>query len=408
MPAGVVIAGAGQAGFQVAFSLRSRGYDGPITLIGNEPHIPYQRPPLSKGFLAGKQEIRHLHLRPAAYYAAQAIDFLAGEEVTRIDRPSRQVELGSSRQLNYDTLILALGARVRTLSLPGAELDGVCYLRSLDDAADLRQRLQQANEIVVIGGGFIGLELAAVARLAGKRVSVVEVQPRLMPRVVSPVISEYYAKLHRDRGSEIRLHAVPSKIIGAHGRAAGVLLNDGTHIPADLIVAGIGVLPNIGLAEGAGLETANGIVVNEYLATTDPCIYAIGDCAAHPSLFTETLIRIESVQNAVDQAACVAAAICGETRPYTDVPWFWTDQFDVKLQMAGLSSGYDQVVARGDPGSNKFSVFYFREDRLIAVDSVNRPADHIASRKILGSGSHLRPDEAADEGIDLKSFAPAG
>jgi 3-phenylpropionate/trans-cinnamate dioxygenase ferredoxin reductase subunit len=405
MPAGVVIAGAGQAGFQLAFSLRSRGYDGPITLIGEEPHIPYQRPPLSKAFLAGKQEVRHLALRPAPYYATQRIDFLAGETVKGIDRATRRVKLSSGGDIPYETLVLALGARVRPLPVPGAELDGVCYLRSLDDAVDIRSRLQQAREVVVIGGGFIGLELAAVARAAGKHVTVVEVQSRLMPRVVSPVISDYYAKLHASQGVEIKLGAVPSEIAGSYGRATGVVLKNAKHIAADLVVAGIGVLPNIGPAQEAGLETDNGIVVDAYLRTGDPCIYAIGDCAAHPNPFTGSRVRIESVQNAVDQAVCVAAAICGEPKPYADVPWFWTDQFDVKLQMAGLSAGYDRALTRGDPGSRKFSVFYFRDEQLIAVDSLNRPADHIAARKLLARRAQLTPEQAADESIDLKSIA---
>src|SRR5260370_26313526 len=295
MPAGVVIAGAGQAGFQVAFSLRSRGYDGPITLIGEEPHIPYQRPPLSKAFLAGKQEVRHLLLRPVSYYSTQRIDFLAGETVTRIDLTERRVTLSSGCAVPYETLVLALGARVRPLPVPGADLDGVCYLRSLDDAVAIRSRLQEARDVVVIGGGFIGLELAAVACAAGKHVTVVEVQSRLMPRVVSPVISDYYAKVHASHGVEIKLDAVPLEIAGSDGSASGVVLKDATHIPADLIVAGIGVLPDIGPAQDAGLETGNGIVVDAYLRTGDPCIYAIRHCAAHPTPFPGSRVRIEAV-----------------------------------------------------------------------------------------------------------------
>jgi 3-phenylpropionate/trans-cinnamate dioxygenase ferredoxin reductase subunit len=289
--------------------------------------------------------------------------------------------------------------------VPGAELDGVCCLRSLDDAVDIRSRLLEAREAVVIGGGFIGLELAAVARAAGKHVTVVEVQSRLMPRVVSPVISDYYANLHASHGVEIKLDAVPSGIAGSNGRASGVVLKDATHIPADLIVAGIGVLPNIAPAQEAGLETDNGIVVDAYLRTADPCIYAIGDCAAHPNPFTGSRVRIESVQNAVDQAVSVAAAICGEPKPYADLPWFWTDQFDAKLQMAGLSAGYDRALTRGDPGSRKFSVFYFRNEQLIAVDSLNRPADHIAARGLLARRAQLTPEQAGDESVDLKSIA---
>ena len=404
MPGGVVIAGAGQAGFQLAFSLRSRGYDGAITLIGAEPHLPYQRPPLSKAFLAGKQELRHLALRPAPYYASQRIDFLAGETVAAIDRAGRRVALSSGSTVPYETLVLALGARVRPLPIPGAEFDGVCYLRSLDHAVEIRSRLQEARAVVVIGGGFIGLELAAVARSQGRDVIVVEVQPRLMPRVVSPLISEYYAKLHAGQGVQVKLGGTPIEIAANNGRVDNVVLSDGTRVAADLVVAGIGVLPNIALAQDAGLATANGIVVDEYLRTDDPCIYSIGDCAAHPNPFAGGRVRIESVQNAVDQAECVAAAVCGQARSYEDVPWFWTDQFDVKLQMAGLSTGYDRSITRGDPESRKFSMFYFREERLVAVDSINCPADHIAARKLLAARSRLTPEQAADEGVDLKSF----
>ncbi len=404
MPSGVVIAGAGQAGFQLAFSLRSRGFDGSITLIGDEPHIPYQRPPLSKAFLAGKQEIRHLALRPAAYYTSQRIDFLAGATVAHIDRPGRQVSLSSGATVPYETLVLALGARVRPLPIPGAQLDGVCYLRSLDDAVAIRARLAEASSVVVIGGGFIGLELAAVARFHGKDVTVLEVQPRLMPRVVSPVISGYYAKLHAAQGVGIQLGVVPAEISASNGKASAVVLADGSRIPADLVVAGIGVLPNVALAQDAGLATANGIVVDEYLRTEDPSIYAIGDCASHPNPFAGARVRIESVQNAVDQADCVAAAICGQPEAYNNVPWFWTDQFDVKLQMAGLSIGYDRSITRGDPETRKFSVFYFREERLVAVDSINRPADHIAARKLLGAHASLTPERAADESFELKSL----
>jgi len=404
MPGGVVIAGAGQAGFQLAFSLRSRAFNGPITLIGEEPHIPYQRPPLSKAFLAGKQEVRHLALRPAAYYTSQRIDFLAGETVANIDRSGRQINLSSGGAVAYETLVLALGARVRPLPIPGAQLDGVCYLRSLDDSIAIRSRLAKASSVVVIGGGFIGLELAAVARSHGKPVTVLEVQPRLMPRVVSPVISDYCAKLHAAQGVGIKLGATPAEIAAENGRVNAVVLTDGTRIPANLVVVGIGVLPNIALAQDAGLATANGIIVDEYLRTEDPYIYAIGDCAAHPNPFAGARVRIESVQNAVDQAECVAAAICGQPEAYNNVPWFWTDQFDMKLQMAGLSSGYDRSITRGDPETRKFSVFYFREERLVAVDSINRPADHIAARKLIGARVSLTPEQAADESIDLKSL----
>ena len=391
---GVVIVGAGQAGFQAAASLRLNGYDGQVTLIGGEPHIPYQRPPLSKDFVAGKQEERHLFLRPASFYSTNRIDLLTGETVTGIERASRSVRLTSGNSIPYATLILAAGARIRKLPVPGAS-----YLRTLDDSIAIKDRLQTVEHVVIAGGGFIGLEIAAVARGLGKSVTVVEVQPRLMPRVVSPVISDFYQKLHTGHGVEVVLGMGLSEIV-----AREVVLNDGTRRPADLVIAGIGVLPNVELARDAGLAVGDGILVDEHLRTEDENIYAIGDCAAHPNPFAGGRVRIESVQNAVDQAVCVAGAIAGRRKPYHDVPWFWTDQFDVKLQMAGLSSGYEHAVTRGDPESRRFSVFYFQADRLLAVDSVNRPGDHMAGRKLLANRVPLTPEQAADESVDLKSL----
>jgi 3-phenylpropionate/trans-cinnamate dioxygenase ferredoxin reductase subunit len=371
---GVVIVGAGQAGFQAAASLRQQGYGESITLIGAEPHLPYQRPPLSKEFVAGKQEERHVFLRPESFYAANRIDLLTGETVTGIERAGRHVRLASGGSIPYKTLILAVGARIRELPFPG-----VSYLRTLDDSVAIKARLEEVQDVTVVGGGFIGLEIASVARGLGKSVKVFEAQPRLMPRVVSPVISDFYRELHASHGVEVVLGAE----VGPRS--------------ADLVIAGIGVLPNVELAREAGLAVDNGIVVDEYLRTGDENIYAIGDCARRG-------VRIESVQNAVDQGVCVSSAIAGKPEPYTQVPWFWTDQFDVKLQMAGLSSGYDRTVTRGNPESRKFSVFYFRDGRFIAVDSINRPGDHLAGRKLLANRVPLAPDQAADESVELKKL----
>jgi 3-phenylpropionate/trans-cinnamate dioxygenase ferredoxin reductase subunit len=401
---GAVIVGAGQAGFQVASSLRMEGYEEPIALVGDEPDLPYQRPPLSKGFMAGKQEIESTALRPRAFYESHRIELIAGPKVTEIDRAGHAVRLGTGRRLPYDALVLAVGARNRTLALKGAELDGVCYLRSGAEAVDIRQRLEQAREIVVIGGGFIGLELAAAANARGKSVRVLEVQPRLMPRVVSPILSEFYRDLHASHGVAISLGVAPAEIVGRQGKVAGIALEDGSVCPADLVLTGIGVVPNIELAREAGLSVSNGILVDERLRTEDWSIYAIGDCANHPNPFAGGRARIESVQNAVDQAKCVAAAIAGRPENYRSVPWFWTDQFEIKLQMAGLSAGCGQVATRGEIESRKFSVFYFRDGRLAAVDSINRPGDHIAARKMLGAGIEITPDQAADLNVDLKAL----
>jgi 3-phenylpropionate/trans-cinnamate dioxygenase ferredoxin reductase component len=406
--AGVVIVGAGQAGFQVAASLRMEGYEGPIVLIGDEPNLPYQRPPLSKGFMAGKQDIESTVLRPRAFYESHRIELMTGVKVIGIDRVGRTVSLASARSLQYDALVLAVGARNRALAVKGAELDGVCYLRTDAEAVNIHQRLADARDVVVIGGGFIGLELAAAARTLGKSVRVLEVQPRLMPRVVSPVLSDFYRDLHSGQGVEISLGVGLSEIVGYAGKVSEVVLSDGSVFPADMVLVGIGVVPNIELAQEAGISVANGIVVDERLRSEDENIYAIGDCADHPNPFANPAAggrtRIESVQNAADQAKCVALAIVGRSENYRAVPWFWTDQFDIKLQMAGLSSGCGQVVTRGEIESRKFSLFYFRDGRLAAVDSVNRPGDHLAGRKLIGAGTAITPEQAADPSVDLKAL----
>jgi len=394
---GVVIIGAGQGGFQTAASLRAEGYQERITLIGDEPGVPYQRPPLSKGFLLGKQEQRHAELRPATFYEMQRIDLLTGR-VTAIDRVARRVTLDSGERVEYDTLVLATGARNRKLSQEGVAYENVLYLRTLGEAAEIRQRLAVANDVVVIGGGFIGLEVAAAARTLSKQVTVIEGQSRLMARVVAPVVSEYFRSQHEAKGVDILLNAA---LLGIGDKE--VLLGERTRRPADLVVAGIGVVPNVEVAREAGLPIGNGITVDENLRTPDERIFAVGDCAESPSMFAEALCRLESVQNAVDQAACVAKAIVGHGAPYAAVPWFWTDQYDIHLQMAGLPVGFDQVVTRGDPATRKFSVFYFRGGMLCAVDSVNRPADHLAARKLIGARVVLSPDQAKDESFDLKT-----
>ena len=388
----VVIIGGGQGGFQAAASLRAEGYQEPITLIGDEPHIPYQRPPLSKGFLVGKQEQRHAELRPAAFYETQRITLVTAR-ATAIDRHARRVTLDSGEHIEYDTLVLATGARNRLLPH-----ENILYLRTLGEATEIRQRLAAANDVVVVGGGFIGLEVAAAARTLSKQVTVIEGQSRLMARVVAPVVSEFFRSQHEAKGVDILLNATLHGISGND-----VLLGGRTRRPADLVIAGIGVMPNVELAREAGLPVGNGITVDEYLRTPDERIFAIGDCAECPSLFAENCVRLESVQNAVDQAACVAKAIVGHAAPYGAVPWFWTDQYDIHLQMAGLPMGFDQVVTRGDPESRKFSVFYYRAGKLTAVDSINRPADHLVARKLIGAHATVSPDQAKDESFDLKT-----
>lgn len=397
MAFGVVIAGAGQAGFQAAFSLRTEGYTGPVTLVGEEAGLPYQRPPLSKGCLHGKQELDEIDLRPAGFYEKQNITLRMGERILAIDRDARRVSLADGDGLEYDYLLLATGASNRRLAGPGA-----LYLRTREDAGALLAQLETAERMVVVGGGFIGLEVAAAVAALERKVTVVEPQERLMQRAVGPIISEYFRAMHAGHGVDFIFGEGCAEI----STDGSVRLTNGAELPAGLVVAGIGVVPRTELAEGAGLSVANGIVVDEYLRTADERIYAIGDCAAFPSRFAGTMTRLESVQNAVDQARCFAEAVCGRPRPYDAVPWFWTDQFEAKLQMVGISQGFDCEVTRGDLSSGKFSVCYFKGNRLIAIDSVNRPADHLAGRKLIAhNGVSVSPEQAADTAFDLKAAA---
>ncbi|WP_434667492.1 FAD-dependent oxidoreductase [Paraburkholderia sp. A3BS-1L] len=400
----VVIVGAGQAGFQAAASLRQAEFGGRILLVGDEPCVPYDRPPLSKSYLAGETGLEGLWLRPEAFYREERIELEVGETVTAIDRQSRRVELGSGRKIGYDRLILATGARFRPLSVPGAELDGVLPLRTLADADALRSRLAEARDVVVIGAGFIGLEFAAVARKAGVAVHIVEVAQRPMGRVVSEETSRFYVSAHRHWGSEVLLGTAVTRILG-NGRVSAVETSDGRRLPADLVLIGIGVLPNVEIAAAAGLAIDDGIVVDQNLSSTDPTIFAVGDCANFPSRFAAGRCRLESVQNAVDQGQAVAAAIVGKSVPYHKVPWFWTDQADLKLQIAGNTVGRHHAVLRGDPESRSFSMFCFRGGTLIGVESINRQTDHVIARRLLLADPCLSPEQAADPDFDLRAHA---
>jgi 3-phenylpropionate/trans-cinnamate dioxygenase ferredoxin reductase subunit len=402
MRAGTVIIGTGQAGFQTAASLRSEGYADPITLIGEEPHIPYNRPPLSKGFVLGTQDAESIELRPVNFYKTHQINLLCGERVVGISRAEKQIEIASGGNLSYDSLVLAVGASNRRLPVPGGDLEGVLYLRSLAEAIFIKKRIEESQRIVVVGGGFIGLELAAVASVLGKSVTVIEALPRVMARVVAPIISEFFRELHTGRNVKILCGATVAEIRGANGHVNEVVVSDGSIHPADLVLVGIGVTPNIELARDSGLAVSNGIAVNEYLETADKNIFAIGDCAEYPNTFAGGRVRLESVQNAADQAQNVAMTIAGRRTKYDSLPWFWTDQYEIKLQMAGISAGHDRVVTRGNAEARKLSVFYFRDGKLIAVDSINRPVDHMIGRKLIASGAKLTPEECADESVDLK------
>ena len=399
----IVIVGGGQAGIQIAESVRRGGYEDEIVLIGEESTLPYQRPPLSKKFLLGEMAAERLLFRPAEHYTKLNIETRLGVTVTALDRHARQLTLSDGETLAYTRLALTTGTRVRPLPVAGAGDPRVCYLRHLRDAETIRARLAEAARVVVIGGGFIGLEVAAVARTLGREVIVIEAQDRLMPRVVAPIVSAYYLQLHQAHGVQFRLNQQVARLEPTSDTLQ-VIAADGEMHAAELVVVGIGVVPNIEFAAAAGLECAGGIVVDEFARTHDPNIVAAGDCTFHRNTLFSKPHRLESVQNAVDQAKVAAGTLLDKPVAYSQLPWFWSDQYDVSLQMAGLSTGYDQVIVRGEIDSGKFSVFYFAGERALAADSINRPADHMAARRLLPIAGKLSPSQAADTTIDLKSL----
>ncbi|WP_299818951.1 FAD-dependent oxidoreductase [uncultured Roseibium sp.] len=379
----IVIIGAGQAGAQVAQSLRQGGFEGPLRLIGDEPYLPYQRPPLSKKFLAGEIETDGLLLRPPAFFAANDIDLIPDTRVAAIDRKSKRLRLENGDTLPYGKLVLATGTRARSLPIKGADKQGVLTLRSIADVDVIRKRLETCTRVAIIGAGYIGLEVAAVAKGLGKDVSVIEAQDRPMKRVVSETVSAFFADLHSSKGIDLRLNTGIEAIEG-NGDATGVRLATGETVPAGLVLMAVGAEPNDSLAEEAGVETDNGILVDGSGQTSDPDIYAAGDCTRFYSNRYKRSVRMESVQNAIDQAKIVAQALVGQDVDYDPLPWFWSDQYDIKLQIAGLSDGYDDTVVVGSTEDRKFYVAYLKAGQLIAVDSINAPRSHMMARRVIG------------------------
>lgn len=401
-PAGTVIVGAGQAGAHTAASLRREGYTDRIVLVGAEAEFPYQRPPLSKSFLDGDEAA--LALRAQSFYADNEIELVTGDSVATIDRVNRTVAFADGRLLGWEHLVLATGSRPRPLGIPGEQLAGVCVLRELADARDIRSRMAAAKAVVIIGGGFIGLELAA-AFGGHAEVVVFEATDRLMGRAVTADMSAYFARAHQERGVALRFDHVAAEFTGRDGRVTGVRTAGGETFPADLVVVGVGVLPRDELARDCGLAVNDGILVDATLRTADPGVSAIGDCARFPSAHTGSAVRLESVQNAVDQAMHVAKRIAtGVVDEYRSLPWFWTHQNDLKLQIAGLANGHDRTQLIGDPDEGKFSVLAFRQGKLAAVESVNRPSDHMAARRLLAAGQTVPLDEAAKPDFDLRAY----
>jgi 3-phenylpropionate/trans-cinnamate dioxygenase ferredoxin reductase subunit len=405
-----VIVGAGHAGSEVATSLRQGGYTGRIVLIGDEPGLPYQRPPLSKGYLSGATSAEALLLKPAASYEKAAVEVISDARVVGIDRAARNVSLSNGETLHYTRLVLATGSRPRLLQAPGLPADkspiNLHYLRTLADVNRIHPQFVEGKRLVIIGGGYIGLEVASVARKAGIDVVVLEALPRVLARVTAPEVSRFYEAVHREAGVDLRVDTkIERFVMDASGeRIESIVTEDGTTIALDLVIVGIGVLPNSELAEQAGLDVDNGVLVNEFAQTSDPDIFAIGDCSNHPNPVYERRLRLESVPNALEQARTAAQAINGNLAPYAPVPWFWSDQYDLKLQMVGLSQGYDQVVIRGSQEKRSFAAFYLHNGHIIAADCVNRQPEFMVTKKLVAARATPDPKQLADETFNLKEL----
>lgn len=401
----VVIIGAGHAGGTAAALLRQYGFAGPITMIGEEPIAPYQRPPLSKAWLKGEADAESLMLKPESYYAEHAIDLRLGQRATQIERATKTVRLEGSESLTYDVLILATGARARRLSIPGVDLDGVQALRSAADAEHLKARLGPGKRLAVIGGGYIGLEAAASARALGAEAVVIELQSRVLARVACEPLSLFFQDYHRARGVVFELNAGVAAFEGDAGRVAGVRLSDGRLIAADIALVGVGATPNDELARDAGLDCADGVVVDDQARTSDPSVFAIGDVSHRPLTLYDRMFRLESVANALEQARQAASAIAGRPGPPHEVTWNWSDQYDLKLQIAGVAFDADEIVIRGDPASAKFAIFHLRQNSVQAVEAVNAPPEFMMGKQLIASRRPVARDKLADISVSMKEVA---
>ena len=400
----VVIAGAGHAAGQLVASLKQHKFAGHILLIGDEPYLPYQRPPLSKKFLAGQLAANRLYVKPESFYEDPQIEVQLKIRVTEINRERKVIRTDSDEEIPYDKLILALGSRARQLPIDGADLDGVHYLRSIADVHDIRSELGKKKSAVIVGAGYIGLEVAAVIRQLGLDVSVVEMADRVMSRVVSPEISNFYQIEHSTQGVRLRLS---TGVVAFRGetRVASVETTEGESLAADFVVVGVGIAPNTELASAAGLAVEDGIVVDDCCLSSDPDIYAVGDCTNHPNAIYDRRLRLESVHNALEQAKTAISNICGVESHYSQVPWFWSDQYDLKLQIAGLSEGYDDVVIRGNPADRSFACLYLQEGKLIATDAVNSPRDFVQSKVLIASRMTVDREKLGDIDVQLRDLA---
>lgn len=398
-----IVIGASHAAAQLAPSLRQEGWQGRILVIGDEPSLPYHRPPLSKAYLLGAKSAQELLIRSADVYSRFQVEFRLGERVESIDRGRKIIRLRGGEELAYDKLAICTGTRVRTVTLPGSALPGIHYLRNMEDIDRIKAAARPQGSAVIVGGGYIGLETAAALKKLGMRVTVLELAPRVLARVTAPEISEFFQRVHAEEGVEIRTCVAVSGFEGA-SQVERVICADGSTIDVDLVIIGVGVMPNVELAADANLAIDNGIVVDACARTSDPDIVAAGDCTMHPSPYYGN-IRLESVPNATEQAKAAAAALCGKEKPYAALPWFWSDQFDVKLQIAGLNQGYEAVVIRGERNTGRnFTAFYLRNGKIIAADCINRPHDFMTSKKLIAEKAIVTAEQLSDESIALDSL----
>lgn len=401
----VVIVGGGHAGGQAAASLRQEGYEGEVIVVADEPHIPYQRPPLSKQYLAGEYGLERVYLRPEKFYEDKRIAVRKGVRVLEIDPNARTLECSNSETLAYDKLLLATGSRPRKLVTAGDDLAGVHYLRTIADVDAIRRDFQPGRRIAIVGGGYIGLEVAAVAVETGLAATVLEMEDRILGRVTTPEMSAFYHDLHTAKGVVIRTGLRAESFSGADGRLKQVVCAGGDIVDADLAVVGIGIVPNVELAAAAGLDCDNGIIVDETTRTTDPDIHAVGDCTNHPNPILGRRLRLESVPNAMEQSRVAAANLAGADKVYGAVPWFWSDQYDLKLQMVGFSAGADGHVMRGDPANQQFATFHLSGDTVIAADAVNSAREFMAARQLVGKKVDV--GSLGDPSVDLRAVLKA-
>ncbi len=407
LAADVVIVGAGHGGAQAGIALRQNGFAGSILVVGREPELPYERPPLSKEYLAREKTFERIMIRPEVFWADKAITMMLGTEVTALDAPAHVATLSDGRTLRYGHMIWAAGGDPRKLTCAGADLAGVHAVRTREDVDRLMGELDAgAKRAVVIGGGYIGLEAAAVLTKLDCHVTLLEALPRVLARVAGEALSSFYEAEHRAHGVDLRTGVMVDSLVGEGGKVSGVKLADGTVLPADLVIVGIGIIPCVEPLRAAGAEGANGVLVDGQCRTSLPDVYAIGDCAAHANAFADgAVIRLESVQNANDMATVAGKTICGVEAAYHAVPWFWSNQYDLKLQTVGLSTGHDAVVTRGDPATRSFSVIYLKAGKVIALDCVNMVKDYVQGRKLVEAGAVIAPEKLADAGTPLKELA---